>query len=80
MFTGMNLGRFLRRLFFLFGMLLLGLLLTIFGLHGVGVPNWVYFGLIPKLEVPLKLAALPFLVEVCYGFVAGVWEAERQGF
>ena len=33
------------------------------------------FGLVPKLEVPLKPAALPFLVEVCYGFVAGVWEA-----
>ena len=28
------------------------------------------------LEVLLLLAALPFLVEVCYGFVAGVWEAE----
>ena len=27
-------------------------------------------------EVPLKLAGLPFLAEVCYGFVAGVWEAE----
>ena len=35
-----------------------------------------FFGLIPMLEVPLLLAALPFLVEVCYGFVAGVWEAE----
>ena len=29
-----------------------------------------------KLEVRLRLAALPFLAEVCYGFVAGVWEAE----
>ena len=37
----------------------------------------VYFGLIPKMEGPLKLAALPFLVEVCYGFLAGVWEAEQ---
>ena len=36
----------------------------------------VYFGLIPKLEILLLLAALPFLAEVCYGFVAGVWEAE----
>ena len=36
----------------------------------------VYFGPILKLEVPLKLAALPFLAEVCYGFVTGVWEAE----
>ena len=26
--------------------------------------------------VPLRLAALPFLVEVCYVFVAGVWEVE----
>ena len=48
----------------------------IFGLFGVGMPSWDYFGLIPKLEVPLKLAALPFLAEVCCGFVAGVWEAE----
>ena len=38
--------------------------------------NWVYFGLIPKLEVPLKLAALPFLAQVCYVFVTGVWEVE----
>ena len=30
-------------------------------LFGVGVLIWVYFGLVPKLEVPLKLAALPFL-------------------
>ena len=60
----------------LLGMLSLGLLLMIFGLFGVGVPSWVYFGLTPKLEVPLKLAALPFMAEVCYGFVAGVWEAE----
>ena len=29
-----------------------------------------------KLEVLLKLAALPFLAEVCYGFVTGVGEAE----
>ena len=36
----------------------------------------VYFGLILQLEVLLLLAALPFLAEVCYGFVAGVWEAE----
>ena len=36
----------------------------------------VYFGPILKLEVPLKLAALPFLAEVCYGFVTGVWEGE----
>ena len=29
-----------------------------------------------KLEVLLLLAALPFLEEVCYVFVAGVWKAE----
>ena len=34
------------------------------------------FRLILKLEVLLLLAALPFLAEVCDGFVAGVWEAE----
>ena len=77
MFTGMSLRWFLMRLFLLLGMLPLGLLLTILGFFGVGVMlKRVYFGLIPKLEVPCKLAALPFLVEVCYGFVAGVWEAK----
>ena len=76
MFAGMSLGWFLRRFVFLSGMLPLGLLLTIFGLFGVGVPNWVYFG--PTLEqvVPLKLAVPTFLVEVCYVFVVGVWEVE----
>ena len=29
-----------------------------------------------RLVVPLRLAALPFLEEVCYAFVAGVLEAE----
>ena len=72
MFIWMSLGWFLKRLFLLSWMLSLGLLLTIFGLFGVGMPRRVYFGLIPKLEVPLKLAALPFLAEICYGFVAGV--------
>ena len=33
-------------------------------------------GLFLLLEVLLLLAALPFLAEVCYGFVAGVWGAE----
>ena len=47
-----------------------------FWLFGVGVLRRVYFGLILLPEVLLKLAALPFLVEVCYGFVAGVWEAK----
>ena len=36
----------------------------------------VFFGPFLKLEVPLKLAALLFLAEVCYEFVIGVWEAE----
>ena len=36
----------------------------------------VYFGFILLLEVLLLLAALPFLAEVCYGFVAGIWEAQ----
>ena len=36
----------------------------------------VHFGLMLLLEVLLLLAALPFLEEVCYVFVAGVWEAE----
>ena len=52
------------------------LLLMIFGLFEVGMLSRVYFGLIPKPEDPLQLAALPLLAEVCYGFVAGVWEAE----
>ena len=47
----------------------------IFGLSGVGMLERVYFGPFLGLEVPLKLAALLFLVEVCYVFVAGVWEA-----
>ena len=47
-----------------------------FGLFGVGVLRLVYFGLILRLVVPLRLAALPFLAEACYEFVAGVWEVE----
>ena len=47
-----------------------------FGLFGVGMPSWVYFGLILEPVVSLKLAALPLLAEVCYGFAGGVWEAE----
>ena len=53
----------------LYGVLSLGLLLMIFGLFGVKVLRRVYFGPILMLEVLLKLAALPFLAEVCYGFV-----------
>ena len=33
-------------------------------------------GLFQSWRSHCKLAALPFLVEVCYGFVAGVWEAK----
>ena len=47
-----------------------------FGLFGVGAPRLFYFALILRLVVPLRPAALPFLVEVCYVFVAGVWEVE----
>ena len=36
----------------------------------------VYFVLMLLLEVLLLLVALPFLVEVCYEFVTGVWEVE----
>ena len=36
----------------------------------------VYSGLILRLVVPLRLAALPFLVEVCCEVVVGVLEAE----
>ena len=73
---GMYSVRFRRRLFLHFGTLSLGVLLMIFGLFGVVVLRMVYFGLILLLEVLLLLAALHFLAEVCYGFVAGVWEAE----
>ena len=72
----LGLELFRLRSFLLFGMLSLGLLLTVFGLFGVVMLRRVYFGPIPELVVPLKLAALPFLVEVCHVFVTGVWEAE----
>ena len=36
----------------------------------------VFFGLILGLVVPLRLAALPFLAEVCHVFETGVWEVE----
>ena len=48
----------------------------IFGLFGAGVPRMGCSVLILRLVVPLRLAALPFLVEVCYVFVADVWEVE----
>ena len=38
----------------------------------------VYLELTLLLEVLLLLAALPFLVEVCYEFVTGVWEVELR--
>ena len=45
-------------------------------LFGVAVLRLVYFVLILLLVALLLLAALPFLEEVSYVFVAGVWEAE----
>ena len=59
------------------GVPFLGPQLMIFDLFGVVVLRMVYSGLIPVLVVLLLLlAALPFLAEVCYVFVTGVWEAE----
>ena len=46
------------------------------GLLGVVMLRRVCFGLIVGLVVPLRLVALPFLAEVCYVFVTGVWEVE----
>ena len=43
---------------------------------GVKMLRQVYLGHMLLLAVLLLLAALPFLEEVCYVFVAGVWEAE----
>ena len=48
----------------------------IFGPFGVRMLKLVYLGLMLLLEVLLLLAVLLFLEEVCYVFVAGVWEAE----
>ena len=66
--------RFLGMSFLLFGMLSLAQLLMIFGLFGVKNAE-EGFGPTLEPEDPLKLAVLPFLAEVCYVFVAGVWEA-----
>ena len=46
------------------------------GPPGARVLRLVYLGRVVRLVVPLRPAALPFLVEVCYVFVAGVWEVE----
>ena len=43
---------------------------------GVKMLKQAYSGLMLLLEVLLLLVAPPFLVEVSYVFVAGVWEAE----
>ena len=48
----------------------------IFGLSGVRTLRLVYVGRIVGLVAPLRLAALPFLEEVCYASVVGVWEVE----
>ena len=60
-------------LFLLFGMLFPGLVLMISGPSGARVLRLVCLGLIQRLVVPPRLAALPSLVEVCDVFVAGVW-------
>ena len=48
--------------------------LVLFRMSGISIG--MCLGLMLLLEVLLLLAALPFLEEVCYVFVAGVWEAE----
>ena len=75
MSVGISLVSFLRRLYLLLGMLSLVHLVMIFGVFGVRVLRRVYFGPILELVVPLKLAVLLFLVEVCFVFVTGVLEA-----
>ena len=64
-----------------------GLLLMTSGPFGVSnAEAGLFRAYVLLLEALLLLAALPFLVEVCYVFVAGVWEAEllvvraRAGF
>ena len=74
MFIEMSLESFLLRLYLLFEMLSPGLVWMIFGFFGVVMLKRVYFGLILGLVVPLRLAVLPFLAEVCYVFVTGVWQ------
>ena len=54
----------------------LSLLLTIFGLFGVRTLRLVYLGRFVGLVATLRLAALPFLEEVCCASVVGVLEAE----
>ena len=72
----MNLVLYLLRLYLLCGMRCPGLRLMIFGPFGARMRRLVSLGLIPWLVVPLRLAALPFFVEVCYVVVGGVWEAD----
>ena len=59
------------------GMRYLGLLLMIFGLFGV-VSNAEegLFRAYSQAGGPTVAGSSAFLAEVCYGFVAGVWEAE----
>ena len=47
-----------------------------FGLLGVVMLRRFFSGLILRLVAPTRLAALPFLLEVCCVFVACVWEVE----
>ena len=62
----------------LLGMRSPGLLSMILGLFGVGVQRMGCSVLILGLVDPLRPAALLFLVEVCYVFVAGVWVVEQM--
>ena len=76
MCIGMNLGLHLLTLYLLSGMRFLGLVWMIFEPSGARVLRPVFLGRAVGLVVPLRLAALPLLEEVCYAFVAGVWEVE----
>ena len=46
------------------------------GPSGARMLRLAHLGRIVGLVVPLRLAALPFLEEVCFAFVVGVWEEE----
>ena len=45
-------------------------------LSGAKIRRPVFLGRTVRAGVPLRLAALPVSVEVCYIFVTGVWEVE----
>ena len=62
--------------FLLSGMRCLGLLLMIFGPFGATMRKGVFLERPVGPVVSLRPATLPFQEEVCYVFVAGVWEVE----